>query len=72
MPLEFEITGDTCAIKIKVLRASYVSPEEEKCRNICNGNYKFCERYIPVSKTALPIRQGRYAFAILQPLDFLK
>jgi len=62
MPLDFIISGEVCVHKIKALRSNYVSQKDEKCRICESDSYKICDRYISVSKTALPIRQGRYAY----------
>jgi hypothetical protein len=51
-----QITGYTCANKIKVLRNAYVSESDYKCMN-CDS-YELCDRYKPVSKTQIPIRRG--------------
>ena len=56
-----QITKDTCATKVQVMRMAYVSEDLERCKN-CTGNYyETCERYKPVSRTQIAFRRGANA-----------
>lgn len=45
------ITGNTCSMKIQVMRLSYVTEELERCRTCVGSYYVQCEKYKPVKNS---------------------
>lgn len=52
-----EITPETCAHKVRAMRKTGLDDQEELCYR-CDGNDLDCGKYLPVSKSQMPIRRG--------------
>jgi len=50
--------GDICCYKIQIMKLSYLSENQLKCRNCSGEYYEFCENYKPLNKTQIPFRKG--------------
>lgn len=63
-----EISGSTCTYKIRAMTSTHLDDQEFPCR-VCSGYDVNCDKYLPISKTQIPIRRGR-ARAMLENLGY--
>jgi hypothetical protein len=52
---------ETCVKKVRAMKTARPTPEEEKCRNCTKENELYCENYLPISRSNMPVRKGPYA-----------
>jgi hypothetical protein len=55
-----EKLDDICAYKVQAMRTQFPTKELEHCR-ICSGYDEYCQNFIQIRKTEIPLRQGKFA-----------